>query len=378
MKAKGFSLIELMIAIAMATAVIAVMTSSFSSLNGDFLYSWNLMDLRRELRVSLNLMLKEVRNSGTFGNLSFHNQYSPNIYESAGTGAVCSDDWCRFDSSSSSGIGVGVRSYTASNLPSNVVPGSMVLAANSNLLRIQYGSNSVAVLNFNSGSLPYLLESSNHCVTKLDFAANNLVTSKIYMLSSSNRAYLVNLSAAKSVNSLLNNSSSAACGTFTPYLAIESYALENSVIYTPDVYTMTLSNFYSSYYFVGTQNGIKGLYMRRLKSDGSTLSDTRLVSKSITNLQVSYQILFGNSGVENFNNYDRTNGSSDLRYYWCSTEAMYGTSSDSDANSVCQNKWNRIVAINLEISGQSDKTVSNGSSADYLTQSESESVGWLW
>lgn len=363
MKKNGFSIVELMIAVAMATAIIAVMTSSFSSLNNDFMYSWNQLSLRRDLRVPLNIMLKDLRNSGTFGNFSFHNESAVSAYALANTGNTCSSDWCYFDNTNS-GMGVGVRTYTSANAPTNVIPTGFALDGTSDILRVQSGANSTP-LNF---STQCSLESGPVSVAGgafdcLKFATNNLVPSRTYMLTSSNQAYLVNFNSTYTLNSDANNTSVAHS------ISVTQNINESVTFYTPDIYTMTISNLQTSYYFVGTPNGgVKGLYLRKLKDDGSGLTDAKLISSTVSRMQISVLLLFvGALTNERINNYNTINNNSMVRYLWCNGTGMQNVAA-------CSNRWTRVVAINVALTGQSQKQV-NGA---YLTATESAGMGWQW
>lgn len=360
MKKNGFSIVELMIAIAMATAIIAVMTSSFASLNGDFTYSINQLDLRRDLRVALNVMTKEIRNSGTFGNFSFHSQSAPAVYAKA-DGYTCSNDWCKFDKTNATGMGVGIRSYKV-----NSSPVDFGITPTSSILRIQYGGSNVAALDFtqhcgsNSESPPFSVPESGLKFDCLKFATSNLTPSRSYVLTSSNAAYLVNFASTYTINSdpknydLANN------------IAVTQYSYESINFYTPDVYSMTISNLRTSYYFVGAA----GLYMSTMKSDGSGLTDAKLVSANIASMAISYQLIGKEINNDRLNYYDRANGTGLVSYYWCDSDAM-----NDSGNANCYNQWNRIVAVNIALSGQSDDKINSG---NYLTMTESASVGWLW
>ena len=379
MKTKhGFTIIELMVAIAMSASIIAIVVSSFASLNGSFLYSNNLMNLNQNLRVAMNLMVSDVQNAGVFGNYSFHNQLASYSYESANTGSACTtNDWCVFNNSTS-GMGVGVHSYR-STFPVNIIPGSATLDSNSDILRVQYGSSNIAPLDFTSANKLVFGQVSgvNRCISQLTFKTDrNVTTSKVYMLTSANRAYLLNFSAATAPNSILGSASNTTCNVSNqPYIPIESYSTSvatntTSVESSPDAYTMTLSNFNVRYYFVATTSTYgKGLYMRKLLSD-NTLSAYQFISKNVTSMTISYQVLYS-SAAEDINNYDPTAGSANLRYYTCDTTAM-----NNSGNANCYNKWNRIVGVNITLNGQSDNQVS--STGGYLTQSMTENVGWTW
>ncbi len=363
MKKNGFSIVELMIAVAMATAIIAVMTSSFSSLNNDFMYSWNQLSLRRDLRVPLNMMLKDLRNSGTFGNFSFHNEAAASSYDSANTGNTCNSDWCVFDNTNS-GMGVGVRTYTSANAPANVIPAGFALDGSSDVLRVQSGANSTA-LNFSTQctpeSGPFML--SGNMFSCLKFATNNLTPSRTYMLTSSNQAYLVNFGSTYTLNSDANNTSLANS------ISVTKNINESVTFYTPDIYTMTISNLQTSYYFVGTPNGgVKGLYLRKLKDDGSGLTDAKLLSSAVSRMQVSVLLLYvGLLANERINNYNTVNNNGMVRYLWCSAAGMQNVTA-------CSTRWARVAAINVALSGQSQKQVSGA----YLTATESAGMGWLW
>ncbi len=362
MKKNGFSIVELMIAVAMATAIIAVMTSSFSSLNNDFMYSWNQLSLRRDLRVPLNIMLKDLRNSGTFGNFSFHNESAASSYALANT-SDCGSDWCHFDNTNS-GMGVGVRTYTSANAPANVIPAGFALDGTSDILRVQSGANSTP-LNFTQQcvgeSLPFSI--SGNMFSCLKFANSNLTPSRTYMLTSSNQAYLVNFGSTYTLNSDVTNNSVAKS------ISVTQNINDSVTFYTPDIYTMTISNLQTSYYFVGTPNGgVKGLYLRKLKDDGSGLTDAKLISSAVSRMQVSVLLLFvGSLANERVNNYNTINNNSMVRYLWCNAAGMQNVAA-------CSNRWTRVAAINVALSGQSQKQV-NGA---YLTATESAGMGWLW
>lgn len=356
-KAAGFNLVELMVALAMSAAIIAVMTSSFASLNSNFMYSNNLLELHQKLRLALRIIERDAQNAGTFGNFSFHNQLASSVYESASTANNCSgnNDWCKFDNTAASGMGVGVRSYSA--LPANVATGATI-ATGSNVLRVQYGSSDVSALDFANScppgptSPPYSYAGGQF--TCLHFTPNILSTAQIYMLSSSNKAYLLNFSDTVAVNSL----------TTSATIGVNESSVESGVLHTPDVYSMALVNFNTSYYFVATINNVTGLYIVKMSND-KTLTSPKLISSYVTNMKISYLVL--RSDAEHLNNYDSVAANSNaISYNWCSAAAM------STAGSACFNQWQRIVSMSIELTGQ------NTTGGNNASQTESQTVGWLW
>lgn len=362
-KLAGFNLIELMMAVGMSAAIISMIIGSFSSLNRNFLFNINELTRQQNLRFGLVKIKRDLQNAGVFGSFSFHNQLasSNSVYSDLSQSGSCNnnDDWCKFDNSEASGVGVGIRSYLDNKIPQNTVPGNgYSLASNSDILRVQYGGN-VSFLK----AAPSVGE-SNSCITRLEFTAG-ATASKRYLLASSNHAYLLNLTNITPPNLILSGIPGMTCNYLAGHIKIESYDLTTQTINDPDQATLQLVNFYTKYYYVAAKNFMpdkKQLYERHLTDDGE-LSDPTIVADSIQNLQITYMVDATIYTDAQTNKFPALNN----RYLSCTTHQM--------GNGKCN--WDRITAINISLVGQADST--SGIYQDNTNiHTVKATIGWLW
>ena len=232
-----------MIAIAMSAALITVIINSFSSLNGNFLFNTNQLELNQNLRMALGLIKRDVQNAGVFGSFSFHDQSSATSYmESSATNNCSTPEWCNFDIST-----VGIKSASSfTSLATNLDSG-LTLVAGSDILRLQYGSDKVAYIT--NASIKSNCAVAGNYLSNLTFTDQGLdLSASRYMLASTNHAYLLKLSSGSTLASPLT----LGCPNYPPTVAVES--MIGSVSYDPDVSSMQLVNFYTRYYFVATKS----------------------------------------------------------------------------------------------------------------------------
>lgn len=342
-KALGFNIVELMIAIAMSAALITVIINSFSSLNGNFLFNTNQLELNQNLRMALGLIKRDVQNAGVFGSFSFHDQSSATSYmESSATNNCSTPEWCNFDIST-----VGIKSASSfTSLATNLDSG-LTLVAGSDILRLQYGSDKVAYIT--NASIKSNCAVAGNYLSNLTFTDQGLdLSASRYMLASTNHAYLLKLSSGSTLASPLT----LGCPNYPPTVAVES--MIGSVSYDPDVSSMQLVNFYTRYYFVATKSGVTGLYVKTLQSNGS-LSAAKLISNLVTSINFVYKV---NTTSTSINNYPNTTS----RYRYLPTSAMTNT------------YFGQVSAVTISVSGSSTQAVDSNMAK--LTQTESDSVAW--
>ena len=345
-KALGFNIVELMVAMAMSAALITVIIDSFSSLNGNFMFNTNQLELNQNLRMSLGLIKRDVQNAGVFGSFSFHDQSSATSYMESSASNNCSiAEWCNFDLST-----VGIRSASSfESLVANMDSG-LTLVAGSDVLRLQYGGDKVAYVStatIKSGCAA--APPANNYLDNLSFTDQGLdLSASRYMLASTNHAYLLKLSSGSTLTSPLT----LGCPNYPPTVAVESAI--GSVSYDPDVSSMQLVNFYTRYYFVGTKAGVTGLYVKTLQANGS-LSAAKLISNLVTSINFMYKV---NTVSANVNNFPNTTS----RYRYLPTSAMTNA------------YFGQVSAVTISVSGSSTQAVDSNMAK--LTQTESDSVAW--
>lgn len=348
-KALGFNIVELMVAIAMSAALITVIIDSFSSLNGNFLFNTNQLELNQNLRMSLGLIKRDVQNAGVFGSFSFHDQSNTSAYaESTSASNNCSTaEWCNFDLST-----VGIRSASNfASLAANMDSG-LTLVAGSDVLRLQYGGDKVAYVPTATIKQGCVTAPANSYLDDLSFVDQGLdLSASRYMLASANHAYLLKLSSGSTLSSPLT----LGCPGSPPTVAVESAI--GSVSYDPDASSMQLVNFYTRYYFVATKSGVKGLYVKTLQANGS-LSTAKLISNLVTSINFMYKV---NMISANINNYPSTAS----RYRYLPTSAMAGSGFDY---------FGQVSAVTIGVSGSSTQAVDSNMAK--LIQTESDSVVW--
>ncbi len=344
-KALGFNTVELMVAIAMSATLITVIINSFSSLNGNFMFNTNQLELNQNLRMTLGLIKRDVQNAGVFGSFSFHDQSSATAYSETSASNNCSTtEWCNFDLST-----VGIRSASNfASLAGNLDSG-LTLVAGSDVLRLQYGSDKVAYVS--SATIKSNCAVGGNYLNDLTFTNQGLdLSASRYMLASTNHAYLLKFSSASTLASPL----SLGCPNYPPTVAVESAI--GGVSYDPDVSSMQLVNFYTRYYFVATKSGVKGLYVKTLQANGS-LSSAKLISNLVTSINFTYKV---NTVSANINNYPSTTSS----YRYLPTSVMESTPA----------YFGQVNAVTISVSGSSTQAVDSNMAK--LTQTESDSVAW--
>ncbi len=346
-KALGFNIVELMVAIAMSAALITVIIDSFSSLNGNFLFNTNQLELNQNLRMSLGLIKRDVQNAGVFGSFSFHDQSSTTSYMESSTTNNCNiSEWCSFDTGT-----VGIKSASSfASLAANMDSG-LTLVGGSDVLRLQYGGDKVAYVSAATLQSSCSGASGVNYLSDLSFTNQGLdLSASRYMLASTNHAYLLKFSSGYTLASPLT----LGCPNYPPTVAVESAI--GSVSYDPDASSMQLVNFYTRYYFVGTKSGVTGLYVKTLQANGS-LSNAKLISNLVTRINFMYKV---NVASANVNNYPSTTS----RYRYLSTSAMESTPA----------YFGQVSAVTISVSGSSTQAVDNNMAK--LTQTESDSVVW--
>lgn len=370
----GFNLIELMIAIALSATIIATMISSFAQLYNLFLYNTKFLALNGELRLAMQVVKNDADNAGVFGSFSFHH-LSTNLYQTitGSKGGECSNVACQYETAT-----VGVKSFTSDY--DGVISG-VPLINGSEILRIQSGKQNAYALT----SDDTVLCQGGNCVLKkcddgyylnlIRFASNGLESSATsYMLSSANRLYGLNYSRdslAQIFNPVsggagdfaLNLAGDCDVNSVLPRIKVESYVDgEIADIFDPDIHTMELVNLVTSYYYVGaaTHDSPAGLYL--LRYDGKSSNPTPvLISKAISKLNISYLL----DNAPTFNHvYQNDNFK---RFVTCTTRDM------ERQTSVCFNKWNNIVAVNISLTAQGQ---SSSAASDKFEQSVTETVSW--
>lgn len=379
-KNHGFSLIELMVAITISASLIALITTSFSQQYGAFLFNNKKLQVNQDVRLAMQVVKKDVQNAGVFGNFSFHNQESGAYSESMDVGATCSSaTWCNFDANT-----VGVKSYT-SDVDAILSGFSSRLVSGSQILRVQLAGAGTAFFDpsdrHGAGCSSSSSCSIDNCTTNgikylnrayfIDRGIESTYTN--YMLTSANRAYSLQFNSTPfnsdlnlhSGELLVNFPFSAGCPTNGRIsVAIESAVagaapMYNYIAYKPDMFTLTLTNLYTKYYFVLTASGTSpaGLYVSSLQSSGS-MSTPTLVSASITNMQLDY-------AVDNNLSFNQATIATS-RYRLCTTAQM-----NNSASTGCYNLWNKVTVVHITLSASGKATAS-----DQINQEVSEAVGW--
>jgi prepilin-type N-terminal cleavage/methylation domain-containing protein len=385
-KNAGFNLIELLVALTVASGVLALITSSFSQLYSTFIFNNKVLNINQDLRLAMQLLKNDVNNAGVFGSFSFHNQSAISTYavSSVTTPSCSSSAWCNFEST-----GVGLKSFT-SDVDGIIPSGYPALASGSEILRIQYGGSKVAYLDPRDrnglGCDALYTCTINKCLTNSSRYLNRayFINSGIesnassYMLTSANRAYLLKFANSSVFTTadanllggdlLLSFPTSSGCPVAGGVsLQIESYIAGtaptyNYTAYEPDMFSLQLVNFYTRYYFVLANNAnyAAGLYVRTLQSDGS-LSVPMLVSSSVSKLTLTY--IVDNSVILNKALNDQAS-----RFSYCSSANM-----NTSGATHCYNLWQKIVAVNLNLVGSG---ASSRMSNDQVSESMTETVGW--
>lgn len=379
-KYRGFNLLELMVALTIITGLIAMMLSSFSQLIVIYFFNDKLLSLNHEMRLSMEVVKYDVANAGVFGNYSFHHQNPKTSFQkSTAISPQCNQLWCNFDIAT-----VGVKSYYGEDTD-HALSGYNV-STNSDVLRVQYGGNKLAYLNALDGSS---CQSSNNCIVSkcpsdnkyylnnLDFTNNGIVTKEgtlslnNFMLTSANRAYQLNFSSGNGFNGDNLKLTTAGCPSLSKPSAEVYFATDSNDgaglyydSFDPDIHSMTLSNFYVSYFFVvkPSNNEIGGLYVARMKANG-TIGTPELVSRHIDGMLITYIL-------DNSANFNHAINSQPNRFTICSSAEM--NTPDISTNPRCYNKWSNVVAMSINLSG-SEKNTKNG---DTIKQDISETVGW--
>ena len=344
-KALGFNIVELMVAIAMSAALITVIIDSFSSLNGNFLFNTNQLELNQNLRMSLGLIKRDVQNAGVFGSFSFHDQSSTTSYMESSTTNNCNiSEWCSFDTGT-----VGIKSASSfASLAANMDSG-LTLVGGSDVLRLQYGGDKVAYVSAATLQSSCSGASGVNYLSDLSFTNQGLdLSASRYMLASTNHAYLLKFSSGYTLASPLT----LGCPNYPPTVAVESAI--GGVSYDPDVSSMQLVNFYTRYYFVATKSGVTGLYVKTLQANGG-LSSAKLISNLVTRINFIYKV---NTVSANINNYPSTTS----RYRYLPTSAMTNA------------YFGQVSAVTISVSGSSTQAVDSNMAK--LTQTESDSVVW--
>ena len=339
-KYTGFNLLELLVAIAISAAVITAITSSYGNLLSGYTFNNGKAQLYQSMRLIMNLIKRDLQNAGTFGSYSLHNSVnnSANTSFLNGNGIVCTSNYCEYNAQAGT-LGAGVYGSSAGSMA------PLVQSTSSEILRMQFGGNKTAYYSNRVNGCG----NGNISVINFNVQAGNATSASSYVLASSNRAYLVNLSSASANASIIL----ANC-------TISIASLNGSVMTVPDQATMVLVPLITRYYFVKTINSKQGLYV--VTFDGTNATGPTLVSSLITNLSVKY--IAETSATNNFNHVSANN-----TYKVCPVESM--VISGNGTSTSCY--WNRVVGVNVTLTGQV-----NSGAGGTITQTLTDSVGWSW
>jgi len=334
----GFNLVELMVAVAISAALIMALTSSFSSVYGGLFFSNSKIDLQQGLRFSMNTIKRDLQNAGVFGSFSFHNQTAASAFNAIG--AACPNEWCQYDLTT-----VGVRSFIA--IPAN---SGIVTVDTSEILRIQYGTAKTSQLN----DISVMECPPNECIDSMSFANSGALNLNAvsYMLASANHLYFLNdIGIPNSAGGVLSFNNLVGAGYNIPIDLLVDGALSD-----PDQRSMQLLNLNTKYYYFGTCQGENGLCVAVYNGAGNALSAPTLVSKVVTGLSIAYKVDI-TTGINHTGN---------AAYRWCTTAQM--------GSSNCL--WANVTATIVTLNGRS--TVASGDNSTFLTQTITDTVGWLW
>lgn len=338
-KYAGFNLLELLVAIAISAAVITAITSSYGSLLSGYTFNNGKTQLYQSMRLTMNLIKRDLQNAGTFGSYSLHNSVNnaANTSFLNGNGAVCISQYCLYNAQAGT-LGVGVYGAIAGTGLAPLVQGTT-----SETIRMQFGGNKTA----------YYAGRINGCsggtvsVFNFNVPVGNSTTASSYVLASTNRAYLINLPNASSNDSIV----------LTNCTQFPAITVNGTVMTVPDQATMVLVPLITRYYFVKTENGKQGLYV--VTFDGTNAIGPTLVSSLITNLSMKYIV---DTSAGNFNHVANNN-----TYRVCPTSSM--VTAGNAGNCV----WNRVIGVIVTLTGQV-----NSGAGGTITQSLTDSVGWAW
>lgn len=370
-KVQGFNIIELMVAITLSAAIISTMISSFSKLYSLFMYNTKFLAMNSELRLAVQVIKNDTENAGVFGNFSFHDQ-SPtrNTFQIISSSAPnCrTSAICDYDSTT-----VGVKSLKNSDGANISNPDN-----SSDILKIQSGGYKVAYLSTDD---KYLCSDNTNCLFvnrpsscngryylgTANFVGDDIESkSSVYMLASANHIYELKYNSTTSNISSSNGNITMTLGcpsNSTPTVALESYTsgrLFDS--FDPDIHSMVLTNLNTIYFYVKQGSGSKpgGLYVAKYNGSSDKVQE-ELVSRVISKMTISYVL-------DNATRFNNTINGSDGRFTVCSSEEM-----NSASNQSCGNKWNKIVAVNITLTGEDEASKAD---LDQFKQEITETVGW--
>ncbi len=378
----GVTLVELIIGMALGAILISLLVRAYTSLYSTYLYATRQLTLLQELRLSLQLIERDLQQAGIFGSFSFHFRgfdYSTSVEQNA----VCAtSEWCAFDQET-----VGIRSdvssaHTFSDFAASVASEGLVLRSGSEILRLQYGSGPTALLDpldyqpnclaDNTCTVSYCSILKHYYYNYLYFIDQGIDRERtLFFAASSNHGYLLSFATAplfievqepkRLVLRLITNPDAPGCPVLdSPAITVESvlkvispsYPSPHYLAYKPAMSNFQLSNFVTRYYFVASAKKEQGLYVKTLGANGA-LSQAMLVAPYVTSLTMSYRLTRDSQ-----------------RYTQCTTEAM-----QASINPNCSGNWAQITAVSIMESAEIVEPQRNLPLLP-LTISSSISVGW--
>lgn len=278
----GNSLISIMVGLALVSLLLYGVFQLYASINT------NAAQVRKTNLLSINSgtallkMTKEIRLAGSFGCFNSHiitKKVALGMIESIPNNITGAG---RFESAFN-----GIKVFSSSAIPAadsgalNLTNDNLVNA--SEILKIQYASRQAFISSFaiNGDSLAVInLESPSYALA----ASNNLTKSAINKYSldfnnSSNALYL--LSSCSRIDQIQG-------GLVGTTLTING-ALQKIPLSAHDSSSWQLMNMETRYYYLATYNGIKSLYSKFLKSDGS-ISKSELVIRGVNKINYSFEV----------------------------------------------------------------------------------------
>ncbi|MDD3265652.1 MAG: hypothetical protein PHC75_00550 [Burkholderiales bacterium] len=342
----GFSILEFMIALCIGATICTLILIAYSETYKTYLTNIKLLTRNQDLYLAMHVIKNDVIKSGKFGDFNFHYQ-NDNLYQVSSTSSpLCSNS--KFCELTPNGVGISSSLSDLDNI-SDV----LVLTNDSDILKLQFGTNDVKLIFKEKNTSCQLGKSCliNKCND--EYYLNNLYfsdggldkLSSVYMLSSVSRTYLLKFSDTNNVRydgnkfnlKLTLNGCPKQDQPFIKVLA--SAKLKDDIIiphnaFDPDIQTISLSNFNTTYYFVAYGDDDKsGLYKVQLENTG-TLSKPELVLDDVIKLKVNY--------ILGFMKLDK-NGNKIDEFMVCSTSNMLAN------DSMCSNGWDRVLAAKISL-----------------------------
>lgn len=338
LKINGYSLVSVMVALTAAMIVMTGLTRAYIGAykSSKFSNSGNLMTVQADL--TLAQMSEDIGRSGIFGcynlrtqgniapaSVSTHNIIGAGVFESANGGLIA------------------FPSPASAQSEANSPLGSISLDSNSQILKVQYGTgfalieppvaSPVTSVTFHQ---PDYMTVSGGAFTALGNTStpNQLDTtgatgSSLYALASCSRLDLVQ--GTLSGNALTINA---------------AYNISTTVNPMHDNGSLLLMNAKTRYYYIATVNGVSGLYVNQMQTDGS-FSGSLLLLANASNLTFSFQTV---------------NVATSTRNNAVATSAM--TAGD----------WPNVTAVNIAFNYQSAESVTDSQQKLQLQESATVAV----